>query len=217
MANLPIEERLLHYFIAMGAQEKEADRKAPADLSFALGHEKVDAVILKNDDLAQRGKVFESVLRLASLRSSSNQLYLVAPRLLGATIDAEVFRAHGIGLLLYDDRHIDETIQPQPIQSSEQEGASPAQNSEILKELANLKTMHSELQREFASLREEINSLHVIAGRETISTSSLPRREIPHTELAYARDDNQLPSFFTNNPWLDVLSRRGKEDQPIAG
>jgi hypothetical protein len=33
-----------------------------------------------------------------------------------------------------------------------------------------------------------------------------------------ATDDGGLPSYFVNNPWLEVLSKRGTgEHEPIAG
>lgn len=217
MASLPIEERLLHYFIAMGAQKTEAAPRAAADLALVMGHEKVLVVILKNDDLVRRGKIFESVLHLASLRNSSHQLYLAAPRLLGATIDAQVFRSQGIGLLLFDDRHIDEAIPPQTIQPSHEGKPAATHDAMILSELATLKSMYSELEKEFARLREEMNSLQVMAGRAETSPGPLQRQEVLHAEPVYAQNENHLPSFFTNNPWLDVLSRRGKEEQPIAG
>lgn len=74
--------------------------------------------ILKPADLVVRNRIIDTVLTLSSLRTSSRLVYLAAPRLLGATLDASMFRAHGIGLLLFDDRRIDEAVAAQPAQIS---------------------------------------------------------------------------------------------------
>ena len=112
MANLPIEERLLHYFLAMGAQATDPIQNSPPGISVTLGTEKIHIAILKNDAFLQRSKIVGSILDLSALRNSVELIYLAAPKLLGTAIDADVFRSHGIGLLLFDDRRIEETVPP---------------------------------------------------------------------------------------------------------
>jgi hypothetical protein len=110
VTNLSIDERLLHYFLAMGAEPREPLQNAPSGLTLNLDSEATHIAILKGDDFLQKGKIIESVMSLVALRNSVNRTYLAAPRLLGTTVNVEVFRSHGIGLLLFDDRRIDEVV-----------------------------------------------------------------------------------------------------------
>lgn len=218
MANLPIEERLLHYFLAMGAQPHEPLQNAATGLTVSLGSEKVHVAILKSDAFLQRGKIIESIMNLAPLKNSVNQLYLAAPRLLGTTVDAEVFRSHGIGLLLFDNRRIDEAVAPQSFHMHQLEPSGQNLDPALVTEVATLKTMYLEMERTVTKLREDLKSF-----QETISsTPTTPERifqpPILHQEPKFAGPGTELPSFFTNNPWLEVLSKRGREEAAaIAG
>jgi hypothetical protein len=217
VANLPIEQRLLHYFLAMGAHPVEPLQSAPKGLTLLLGFEKVHVAILKNDAFLQRGKIIESIMGLSSLKGAVNQLYLAAPRLLGTTIDVEIFRSHGVGLLLFDDRRIDETVPPQSIQTVQGELRSQTPDPAFASELAELRSMYLEMERTVAKLREDLTSLK---GTRTSAVSTSERISAPpifRTEGKFARSGGDLPAFFSNNPWLEVLSRRGREEAgPLA-
>jgi len=215
VANLPIEERLLHYFLAMGAQSAEPIPNSPPGLSLLIGSDKTYVAILSNDTFIQRNKIVGSILDLSALRSSVHQLYLAAPKLLGTAIDADVFRSHGIGLLLFDDRRIEEIVPPQPIQ--------PPQTTQIVQntdpafaiELASLKSMYLQMERTISNLREELKSF-----QQSVPTAPGPPERIAppsmvQTQPRFTGPGAELPSFFTNNPWLEVLSKRGREESGL--
>jgi hypothetical protein len=216
VASLSIEERLLHYFIAMGAQR--IDPIQSPGLTLNLGSDKVHVAILKNDALLQRGKIIESVMNLSSLRDSMNQLYLAAPRLLGSTIDAEVFRSHGIGLLLFDERRIDETVEPQSIQRPQPERSAEKLDAAIVSEVEMLRSMYLEMERTVSKLRADLKGFQENFNYPPSAPQRISQPPIFHQEPKFAGGSGELPSFFSNNPWLDVLSRRGREEAtPIAG
>ena len=222
MANLPIEDRLLHYFLAMGAQQTERAEIPQNNLAFLSGSEKVHVVILRNEDFIQRNKVIETILSLTSLRTSSQLLYLAAPRLLGGSIDAAIFKPYGIGLLLFDERRIDEAVPPQPIQPTQTMGQkSQTSDPGVMTELATLKSMYAEMERNMAALREDLKTFQHSSQSFTSRAEPTPPSRISRPELMFANpgySGGQLPSFFANNPWLDVLSKRGRPgDEPIAG
>lgn len=218
MTNLPIEERLLHYFLAMGAQTTDPLQNSPPGISLALGTEKVHVAILKNDAFLQRNKIVGSILDLSALRTSVDLIYLAAPKLLGTAIDADVFRSHGIGLLLFDDRRIDEIVPPQSIQPPKTQQIIQTTDSAFMTELASLKSMYLEMERTISNLREELKSFQ----QSVASVPSPPERITPasmvQTQPRFTGPGAELPSFFTNNPWLEVLSKRGREESgPLAG
>jgi hypothetical protein len=221
VANLLIEERLLHYFLAMGAQQTENVHSAQTGISFLLGSDKVHVVVLRPEDFVQRSKVIATVLSLAALRNSFQLVYLAAPRVLGASIDAGIFRSHGIGLLLFDERRIDETVPPQPTQINPTQQPPQILEREVVTELATLKSMYSEIEKTVSKLREDLINFQQSPERpsrtfdHTRSSRTIPLQPI---FVSPSVSGDQLPSFFTNNPWLEVLSRRGRSgNEPIAG
>ncbi len=219
MPSVPIKERLLHYFLAMGAQLSEPLENVPPGLTIDLGSEKVHVAILSSDAFLQRGKILESVMGLASLRGSVNQSYLAAPRLLGTAVDAEVFRSHGIGLLLFDDRRIDETVAPQSFHEEAREPGDQRPDPNLEAEVATLKSMYLEMEKTVAGLRQDIKNYQETM-RTPLATSDnlLSSPSTFDQERKFTRPEGELPSFFVNNPWLEVLSKRGKEETaPIAG
>jgi hypothetical protein len=214
--NLSIQERLLHYFIAMGAQPM--GEITPDRLSLTIGAEKVQVIIMGNEVLTRKGAIVESILNMATLRESSNLLYLAATRLLGATIDAEVLRQYGIGMILFDDRRIDEAVAPLPYQPPRTDSIRTNSNPALMTDLVALKSMYAEMEKRMAELGEEVRTL-----RESVLTSSrLPNiahqpTPMPPDQPSFMTQAGPLPSFFNNNPWLDLLSKRGREDGAFAG
>ena len=209
MANLSIEERLVHYFLAMGAQQV-SETATSATLTFVIGDLRVNVVVVKSDVFTQ-SKIIEAILGLGSLRGSSNQLYLAAPRLLGASVDARVFRSYGVGLLLYDERRIDESVPPQVLQIPQPAPLIASPQPTAIAELAQLRSMYLEVKSSIAELREEIQTYRKTAVEGPVTTVNPPRPTIMPPEPVFAGSTGQLPSFFANNPWLDVLSKRGRE------
>lgn len=220
MANLPIEDRLLHYFLAMGAQQTEREQIAQNNLAFISGNEKLHVVILRNEDLVERNRVIEAILSLTSLRNSSRLLYLAAPRVLGASIDAAIFKPYGIGLLLFDERRIDEAVKPQHLQPTNEIRQPPlSPYPEVSTELAALKSMYTEMEGTIATLREDLKTFRRDSENHPGMGEATPPPRIARPEPTFTSFSGaQLPSFFANNPWLDVLSKRGRSgDEPLAG
>ncbi len=221
MANLPIEERLLHYFLAMGAQQTEDAQTSHSNLAFISGSEKIHVVILRNEEVVQRNRIIETILTLASLRNSSQLLYLAAPRLLGASVDAAIFRSHGIGLLLFDERRIDEALPPRQLELARSDQERPANvAAEVVTELVALKSMYAEMERNIARLRDDLEAFQR-AERSQKPSEPVPPLHIVPPEPAFVQSNvcgAPLPPFFVNNPWLDVLSKRGRSgNERIAG
>ncbi len=218
MARLPIQERLLHYFLAMGAESEELAQGAAEGLTLALGSERVHVAILTDDMFLQKGKIMESVLKIASLKDTVNRLYLAAPRLLGTAVEAGIFRTHGIGLILFDDRRIEEIVPPQSFQPQRLEASDHIPDETLMNEIQTLKTMYAEMERNVATLRDDIRNYHEKASSLNVSPDKMPSRQVVRRDPSYISQSGDLPPFFSNNPWLEVLSRRGRDEGvSIAG
>jgi hypothetical protein len=209
VADISIEERLVHYFLAMGAQQIN-EKPTSATLTFIIGEQRVNVVVVKSDIFTQ-SKIIEAILGLGSLRGSSNQLYLAAPRLLGASVDAQVFRSYGVGLLLYDERRIDESVPPQVLQIPQPAPLIASPQPAAIAEFAELRSMYLEMKSSIAELREEMQTYRKTAVEAHVSSGDPQRPAIMPREPVFDGGTGQLPSFFANNPWLDLLSKRGRE------
>lgn len=214
MVNLTLEQRLRHYFFAMGAQAN--DTEPASGLSFTIGQDRIHVSIIRPQDLAVRNRVIETVLNLSSLRTAE-LVYLAAPRLLGATIDAGIFRTYGIGLLLFDDRRIDEAVPAQLVTRTPTSTVPTPNDGALVTELTNLRAMYGEMERNLAQLREDMRNLNQNARGSEHTLEQMHSPPITSREPAFApgvpsMEPGALPSYFNNNPWLDVLSKRGRPE-----
>ena len=224
---MAIEQRLRHFFLAMDGLSIEQSSN-PGSLCFVSSSERTYVSILTPSDIIQRNRVIDALLRLSSLRFEGTQPYIAAPRILSAALDSQTLRSSGIGLLVYDERRIEEVIKPGPIQASNiQQKPTPVNtdNQPLLTELAELKSRYFELEQNMTRMMVEFKSiqLHALNSTQPSHTSLSEHFDTlqpsPMTcDQRKLQEGGPLPSFFVNNPWLDVLSKRGKtEDHLIAG
>jgi len=209
----------------MGAQQCSDESTDPRSLSFKLGNETIRVVTIRKEEILESSKVLDTILYVTSLRQTADVLYLAAPRLLATTIDSQIFKTHGLGLILFDDRKIEETIEgriapelaPKPINT-----AVPDQN--LLSEFTVLKSMYAQMEKTIEDMREELKAINqstrATEPRPPTRTESIeaPRPPTTYTITPHPAQ-GPLPSFFNNNPWLEVLSRRGRPEEvaPLAG
>jgi hypothetical protein len=203
----------------MGAQHT-IDAETDQGITFLLGSDKAHVLILKPDDMTRRNTVLEAVLNLSTMRSGYQLLYLAAPRLFGTSVDASIFSSRGIGLLLYDERRIDEAVAAHPLRIEQTARHSLQDEKTLVTELEALKAMYLEMDRTMNQMRNDLTALRNL-GPVHSQTAGIPvatqlittQRTFPQTAVQGA----ELPSYFANNPWLDVLSKRGTgAREPIA-
>ena len=203
----------------MGAQPAvQNDREQ--GVSFLLGADKVHVLILKPDEMAQRNAILDALLNLSTLKFAYQLVYLAAPRLFGTSVDASIFRTRGIGLLFYDERRIDEAV---PAQTQTEQTSRPPQQADttLVTELATLRTMYLEMERTIIQLRNDLTTLRIpqpIQDHQPRIAMPTPEIQLQSNFSTNVVHGGGLPSYFVNNPWLDVLSKRGSgEREPIAG
>jgi hypothetical protein len=205
----------------MGAQQTTNLDPNETGVSFVIGADNVHVYILRPEDLAERTAVIDALLSLSTSRNLYRLVYLAAPRVLGTSIDASAFRARGIGLLFFDDRRIDESLAAQSVPETVLPTASAAKENDLAEELASLKSMYHAMEQTLNQLRDDLANIRTTPSQHL----GPPRRQeplagiTPQTILANNLPAHiGLPSYFANNPWLDVLSKRGNgEHEAIAG
>ena len=207
----------------MGAQQDPDDVSDRRTLSFKLANETIRVVIIRNEEILQRSKIIETILHVTSLKKPSTALYLAAPRILATIIDDHILRDYGLGLLLFDDRRIEETIEAKASQEPIAAPINREPDKNLLCEFTELKSMYFQMEKTIEAMREEIRTMNQNTTRTpepsppTRMESSPPPRPRPY--VIPTPNEGPLPSFFNNNPWIEVLSRRGRVEEapPLAG
>ncbi|OYT61675.1 MAG: hypothetical protein B6U69_03170 [Thermofilum sp. ex4484_15] len=168
-----------------------------------------------------RKRVRGEIGRLARLSAYFNKAYIALPEEVlklhkNKIIDVELLREAGIGLLSINllKGEVRQLLPPKPRSSSRAERVDV---TPLLKEMESkirkLELLYDRLENELNEIKKEIDNLKVRI--EITNTSRSKEEEIPKAEEESGREvkieDLELPSFMRDNPWLEVLRRRGRE------
>jgi len=153
-------------------------------------------------------------MRASACAGKASRTYIALPKTAASLADAGLFQEYGIGLFTYDQRNVEEALPAQYFEISD--SAASLGETVAAGQLRNeLRELHSELgalQRVVRQLKEELASLtKSAASKEFVPTLT------SHNSLQSVQGVESLPTFFSGNPWLEVLSRRGREEAAIAG
>ncbi len=174
----------------------------------------VCVVILDQGSWADRGVFMDSIMKASVLVGKANRTYMALPKMAASLADARVFRDRGIGLFTYDQRNVEEAL---PARYFETAGAPSHQadktaTDQLENEIRELRAQFDMLERTVQHLSEQLAS-----PRETPSLGQPARTISSPSCLSDVAVVDNLPAFFAGNPWVEVLSRRGREEVTIAG
>jgi len=151
-------------------------------------------------------------MRASASAGKVNKTYLALPKIAAALTDARLFQEHGIGLFTYDQRNIEEAL---PARYFETAAAPPEvedpEASQLEKEVQQLRAEFAALEQAVRDLKEGLVSSKSPATLEEEVQTYMPER--PRTGLQVT--DN-LPTYVVGNPWVEVLSRRGRGESAIV-
>ena len=208
-------ERVKGYFITKGMQDAGTLSKNHSESNCLIfsGTGVLSAVrVLREEELSTRNSVLEAVLSSATLINRVNQVYLALPRLVSSTIESKIMEEYGIGLIVYDQKNVEEVVAPRYFQTASQHTIVASENEDshrvLVEEIDTLRGRLRSLEEAVESLRSEVEYLRSwkpqAPREETVTSSSVS----PRFEGA--------PSFLRDNPWIEVLSRRGREGERLV-
>ncbi len=172
-------------------------------------------MVLEQVRWADRGAIMDSLMRASTSVGQVSRTYIALPKATASIVDARLFQERGIGLITYDQRNVEEAL---PARFFEINAATFCRTGDSThtghfeKELHEIRAEFNSLQRIVQDLKEEL------ACSRKIHAPQVP--ELPSTlgsTLSGVQDTNDLPSFFAGNPWMEVLSKRGREEPRRAG
>ena len=212
---MDVRQKLRQRFASAGLTEFPPNGASPEpDLLFQAEGVRVCMVILESADWADRQALLDSLMRASALAGRVNRTYLVIPRSTASLVDARVFQGIGIGLFTYDQRNVEEALPARYFEAKEHAynaTASPL-STQLQTELHELRIQFDSLESIVRQLKEELASV-----REARTPGGVVRA-VPQPNSAEAIGlASGLPGFLTGNPWVEVLSRRGREENTIAG
>lgn len=196
------------------AESPIAESGPKPDMLFQGEGTRVCVVILECALWADRRAFMDSVMRASAFAGKASRTYLALPKMAASLADARLFQDLGIGLFTYDQRNIDEAL---PARYFETTTATPhqvdnARTDQLRNEIHEIRAKFDVLERTVQQLSQELASWREMRSpgqsMQTF-TRAEPLRNMPAVD--------NLPTFFAGNPWLEVLSRRGREETAIAG
>lgn len=212
----PLEERIKRYFMAKGftPSDEESGDKGFRILSFRDGEQLVRVAIMPFNPIGSRTSILSATMNAMELKRSAHMVYLALPKLYASMIDGEIFEEKGLGLITFDERRLDEAI---PAKESEPELTKiPAARPEAdWEELRGLRTKVLELEALVRSLDRELRALREAPrvsqpAQDLALEEPLPSRPAPPAPPSPLQS-GELPSYFKDNPWLEILAKRGRE------
>jgi hypothetical protein len=211
---LDLRARLRQRFAIAGFSEALAvDAGQTPDMLFQAGTTSVRLVIVDESFWMDRQNFLNSMMRATALAGKSNRIYLALPKTAASVVDAQLFHARGIGLFTYDHRNVDEAL---PARYFETESiATPdddkVKTNQFENEIKELRGQVDSLERTVQSLSEELMMLKRTNPRSEPIKPYVTPPVLPTLTASHAQ-----PAFFSGNPWLEVLSKRGKGEARIA-
>lgn len=183
------------------------------DMLFQSEDTSVRVIILDETSWANRQAFLNSIMKATALVGKSNRTYLALPKSTASLTDARLFHERGIGLFTYDHRNVDEALPARYFEMATARApqTNKASNDRFENEIRELRAQIDTLERTVQSLSEELMSL-----RHMPSTPDPVEAFAPTRTLGPSATVDNLPTFFAGNPWVEVLSRRGREEARIA-
>jgi len=174
-------------------------------------------------DILEKDQFLVSLTKATVLREYVDKVYIATSTKYKPFINGRLLSSNGVGLLLVDEEgNVQEAIPPRPVVRRILRGIP----KEYIEELRSLREQIGELRKRYSDLVKEIEQFREIASEvrelherilrlerrfreETISLGRIEKIE-ESVEAISIPNKEELPSYLRDNPWLQVLSRRGK-------
>jgi len=202
-----------------------------AQLILSDGNRELVVNILDEDAFLARGAVQDALLQAERLKGKFDGVVIAVPRKYQRAVDEDVMALHGFGLVIYDKLGAEEILPPR----IREEGADHwrvdgkveqgrkiddrelvelrMEISRLIRSLEEVEARLDRLEREQKELVSRIIRLEAAVSRiGQVKSTEAPEvagaktlRRSPPSETS----DRPLPSYLRDNPWVEILSRRG--------
>ena len=218
--------RLVDYFTSQGFRPVDESLE-DGFVRFKSGREEL--VLRVVDDASSKDELLSMVIQSAFDTAAGKIAYLALPVEMISKIGDYAFRIHRIGVLVYDEHSVVELVGG----GHREPRREHAEKTKL--EETRIETMLNSLSTRIAKLEEAITSLEAIdelrrrvealermydqllrSGAQAEATPSKPEAEKIEKTTTYAKppvttkrrqkQEEELPSFLKDNPWVSILS-----------
>jgi len=213
--------RIIEFLVSRGDQliSNQLSLGLPPPPSIAVSDGRCVTVVmpLTKEEIVSGNALLKTIVNAVAHRGRANKLYIASPKIYAASIDGSVLQDNGVGLIVYDDKRVFESIPAR-------ETIIETQETDV-EDLAELKSGLSELRgkvrsleagllsasREIRELKEAVNSLRNQVSKRRLVTAEKSQVRFA-LEVPQGTEQGDLPSFIMGNPWVEVLAGRGEEE-----
>ena len=215
-----VKSRLLEFFSARGYEpvHNQQGLGLPPPPALALSDGKSVAVVLQltKDELVGGNQLLRTIVNAAAHRGRANRLHIAIPKVYAASVDGGVLQENGIGLIVYDEKRVFESIPAREVKfgGTVESGESQELMSELAELRAKVKSLEGALlsaSREIRELKDGVKELRSRRPRRATVSAEKSRIRVA-VEVPQGEGEANLPSFLRENPWVEVLSGRGEEE-----
>jgi hypothetical protein len=197
----------------------QANQKSKDELLFEEDDHLVSIRVVNKEKLSDRNALLKEILDARQIEEETGRTYLALPNRYVAAIDGGILRDNGIGLIAYGEDDIREVVPAKHILHTREILTSEGTDA-LRYEIEELKRLYSEARDNISRLNDEVESLkskmHSVAIAKEKARGVIEKNQFLESQN---EEKNQagtnLPAYFLRNPWLNVLSKRGKEK--VAG
>jgi len=202
-----ILERLKTFFFQKGFAESPEQERREDILILKNGLERAAVYIFETGRMEDRNTFLTAIVSASKTLGQYSQTYLAVPKIYAAFIDARTVEEHGFGLLTYNESTVEEVLPPRHFDTPASEKVNVPLNPEILEELRRMKSRLDQLQRTVEALSSELAELKLKRSEEPDEPFLMKSPIVAEAPRVSA----ELPAYMKDNPWVTVLSRRGRE------
>jgi len=204
-----IDESLEAFFSSRGhrrisGENKHTERKK-GELVFTDGVNTIYLRALEMNGLDERNRLLETIADSVAQTSVANKVYLALPKVCATILDAAILREKGLGLMVYDSRGVEEVL---PARLFDHMPPEPKNTLE----LEQLRGRISTLEQIVEALNSELSKIRLTRPVQLNTKST----QISDADTTEPQKPDVLPSFLQDNPWVDILARRGREVEQVA-
>jgi hypothetical protein len=209
-----LNEKIKNYLLSKGWKELKEEFKYKRDSDFIFKDELNSIIfirILSNDELIDRNSLLGNILELSSLKEEVNKIYIAMPKIYVSIIDSAPFEEYGIGIISYDDKKVME-ISPAKFFKAK------LKNLEKIEKLNSFETLKIKeeldaIKKRLINLEEVIQSLSNEIKILKSQSKPIIETKISKEEIITPPSSENIPSFLKDNPWIEILAKRGREEK----
>ncbi|MEM4535986.1 MAG: hypothetical protein QXP92_01945 [Nitrososphaerota archaeon] len=192
-----------------------------SQIVFSDGRREVAVNILTEDSCNSKSIIHEALIETQKLQSKYDAVILALPRRYSKIIDENVLLRYGIGLIIYDMMGAEEVLPPK-FAGSRKENKENIQGNVQNVSLTEAALLRSEMSRILRILEELEARLDRLEKEQRILSSKISELEKARSymigeqkivnpinnSMKENRNDEGVPSYLRDNPWIDILSKR---------